>query len=218
MRMNLIAQRSSRVVRNQTGVLHLQRPEDARGDDIAPGPAFELFDDLSQQREREVGVVESEVDGQHLLSLFQLAQQSLLVRRVEVLPDPADRLTLQAGSMREQLADGHGTVFGVGQVRVQTVIQRQPAGIAQRHDQHRSERLGDRPDHVLRVVGRPSGRVEPRRTNVQGPHERAVPDDSRAHRRRVPLTLCLAHLALEVANQPVSQRHVAGRDPYSRDR
>ena len=93
--MNLVSQGSIGVVRGQSCVLHLQRHQDALGDDLAPGPGLEPLHDLSQERECQVGIVEGEVDGQNLLGILKLAQQTLLVGRVKVLPYPADRLTLQ---------------------------------------------------------------------------------------------------------------------------
>jgi hypothetical protein len=61
------------VIRGQAGVLHLQRRQDALGDDLTPGPALQPFHDLPEQGEREVGVVEGEVGGQNLLGVLELA-------------------------------------------------------------------------------------------------------------------------------------------------
>ena len=57
-------------------------------------------------------------------------------------------------------------------------------------------------------------RVQPGRADVGGPHERAVPDNAGADRGRVPLTLRLAHPALEVPDQPRAQRLTAGRSAH----
>jgi len=164
--MNLVPQGPTCLVRGQASVLHLQRRQDALGDDITPRPGLKALHDLPQQREREVGVVEGEVHGQDLLGILELAQQTLLVGGVEALPDPADRLTLQAGGVGQHLPDGDGAMPGLWQVRVEPIVQREPAGVAQRHDQHRSERLGDQTDHVLRVIGRRRQRIQPGATNV----------------------------------------------------
>jgi len=91
---DLVTQRPTRVIRGQSSVLHLQGRENALSDDISPGPIVELLHDLSEQPEREVGVVEGKVDGKNLLGVLELAQQALPVRRVEVLPDPTHRLPL----------------------------------------------------------------------------------------------------------------------------
>ena len=163
-RVHEVAQGAGVLVGGQPGVPHLQRGEDPLGDGLLPAALLQPLDDLAEQRVGEVGVVEDEVRGQHPLGVLELAQQPLLVGRLEVLPDAADRLALQARGVRQHLPDRDRAVPGAGQVGVEPVVQRQPALVAQRHDEHGGEGLGDRADHVLRVVAGGHGAVDAGRT------------------------------------------------------
>ena len=67
--------------------------------------------------------MEGEVNGQNLLGILKLAQQTLLVGRVKVLPYPADRLTLQTLGVGQHLPDGDGAMSGVRQVLLEPIVQ-----------------------------------------------------------------------------------------------
>ena len=215
-RVDEVAQCAGVLVGGQPGVPHLQRVEDPLGDGLLPAALLHPLDDLAEQGVGEVGVVEDEVRRQHPLGVLELAQQPLLVGGLEVLPDPAHRLALQPRGVRQHLPDRHRPVPGAGQVGVQAVVQRQPALVAQRHDEHGGEGLGDRADHVLRVVAGRHRAVDAGRADVAGPDQRPVADDAGADRRRAPVALGGPQPALEVADQAGGQGCVGGA--HSADR
>jgi len=82
----------------------------------------------------------------------------------------------------QQVPERHLGVPDVTQVLADRVVERQQAGVARLHHEHRRERLRDGTDPVLPV----DPGAEPARP---GPHDAVPVEDGTHHRRQAPLGL-----------------------------
>jgi len=177
-----------------------QRLEDALLERLLPGAAVRARDDLTEEREAEVGVVPPRAGLKHLLRLRRARKQLFPARRPQRLPDLTRRLALQAGRVREHAPDRRG-VRTLGQVCRQRVVERQLAGLPQLHDPDRRERLRDRADPVLRLRRRLLARLHVGEPERPLPDELAAAEDGRTHRRHPLLVLGGGEPPLELLAQ-----------------
>jgi hypothetical protein len=157
---------------------HVERLEQALGDEHAPGGAEATRDHLPQQGVAEVGVVEPLPRAGHPPAAVVGRDQAREVAAAGALPPVAARLALHARRVRERVADGHLAVADVAEVRRERVVEVEQPGVTGLHDQDGGHRLGDGADAVLPVE---PGRV-PR---TAGPH-RAVAVEDRGDDGRQP--------------------------------
>ena len=171
------------------------------------GDAFGPRDQLAQGRIPDVGVV---VPAPRPHPLHRRGRhQRRPVAAGGALPPGAVGLGLQPGGMRQQLRDRRAPERRAGYVVLEPVVEVEPTGVAQPHDAHRHERLGDRADPVLRVGvgGNPVGAAVERAARV-GPDQLAAADDPRGHRRQPDLPLLDGEPGREVARgRRVQRRH-----------
>jgi hypothetical protein len=118
--------------------------------------------------------------------LVQVVEERGPVAADTALPPRPRRLGRQTTRVRQQLRDRQVPEGRPRHVLVERVVQVQPALVAQPHHQHRDERLGDRPDAVLRV-GRRCGAADV--APAAGPQHVAAAHDGGDQRRRAVLRL-----------------------------
>jgi hypothetical protein len=122
--------------------------------------------------------------------------------------------------VREQLREGYLAERQVGQISGCSVGEVETSAVAQLHDQHSGECLGERPDAVLRVGGR-LGAVD--RAAACAPQHLPVPRDRTGQRRCSPGRLTEGDAVAEFGASRLEQfvhpaESAAGRDAKFRQR
>ena len=181
------------------------------------GAPWDRAHELAQRRIPDVGVVVPAARPHPLHRRGRHQRRPVAAGRA--LPPGAVGLRLQPGGMRQQLRDRRAPERRAGYVVLEPVVEVEPPGVAQPHDAHRHERLGDRADPVLRVGvgGHPVGAAVERAARVR-PDQVAAADDPGGHRRQPDLPLLDGEPGRELARgRRVERRHarsgLAGRRP-----
>jgi hypothetical protein len=128
---------------------HAQGGEHLRSHGVLPGRAAQPRHQLAEHAEAQVGVVEA----------AGCAEDDVVRTEAEVLqraarrpfPPAAGALRRDSGQVREQLPDGAVPERGAREMRVQRVVEVQPALVAQPHHGDGGDGLADRPEPVLHV-------------------------------------------------------------------
>ena len=135
------------------GAVHPERVEDLGLQRRGPVPPAQPPDEGSEQREPDVRVVVAPARAAQRGHRDE-AREVGAHGAVGALPPRRPGLGGEPGGVGEQLRDRRIGDRRVGEVVAEGVVETQEPLVAQAQDEHRDERLGDRPDAVLRVRGR----------------------------------------------------------------
>ena len=141
-----------RLLRRQGGAGHAERVQDLLPQRLFPPMPAQLADQRAQQSVAGIGVVE-QPPGRMRRRAQDVGQPRPELTGAPLPPRPRG-LRGQAGGVRQQLGDRRARRLARVHVLAQRVGEVQAALVAQPHDQHRDERLGQRADAVLGIAVR----------------------------------------------------------------